>query len=51
MAQVSKKARVKCCHPKEKQTIVVLSAICGCETTRVLCTKCEKYLTPPKTDC
>jgi hypothetical protein len=41
----------KCEHPEDKRTIVVIEAVLGCETTRVKCTVCNKYLTAPKTDC
>jgi hypothetical protein len=41
----------KCNHPKEKRIIDIVAAAVGCETTRVKCTVCNKYLTEPKTDC
>lgn len=41
----------KCSHPKDQQTIVIVYATCGCETTRVQCQVCKEYLTKPKTDC
>ncbi|MDN3621318.1 hypothetical protein QWY81_17760 [Polaribacter undariae] len=40
-----------CKHPPDKQTLVVVSAVLGCETTRVQCTNCNQFLTEPKTDC
>lgn len=41
----------KCHHPKDKQFIDIISTAVGCETTRVKCSQCNKYLTPEKTDC
>lgn len=40
-----------CKHPIHAQTIVVVSANCGCETTRIQCGECEEFISDPKTDC
>lgn len=40
-----------CLHPKDKHVIEVITAIVGCETTRVKCTACDNYITEPIIDC
>ncbi len=39
----------KCNHPKEHQTIVVVGGWIV-EITRVKCTKCNKFITEPKSE-
>lgn len=40
-----------CSHPKESLSIVVVEAAVGCETTRVLCSECNEFITEPKIEC
>jgi len=37
--------------PHHSQSLKVVNSICGCETTVIICDKCKKELTKPKTDC
>jgi hypothetical protein len=41
----------ECQHPADKRIIAVITAIVTCETTRIKCTVCNEYLSPPKTEC
>ncbi|CAD0004422.1 hypothetical protein FLACHUCJ7_01853 [Flavobacterium chungangense] len=41
--------QINCSHREKK--IKVLDAVCGCETTVIVCCDCEKELTEPKTEC